>query len=121
TCQGDTTYIRGLSGQRQRVPGHGHVAPGAAEFRRTRVPSATVTVPDKKGTGQTGPGQALVTHPPADTTHMPGCRRAPPQAQRALWLSAEQRRGQYAESRRVGSAQVSLAGWRAARSRWSRG
>src|SRR5262249_3832063 len=93
TRQARTTSTRGHSGRRQRVPGHGHVAPGAAEFPQARVPYATVPVYYKTATDQTGPGQALATHPPAYTTHMPGYRRTPPRARRALWSSAGPRRG----------------------------
>ncbi len=87
-----------------------HVAPGAARFPRAHVPCVTVAVQYKTATDQTGPGQALASRPPADTTRMPGCRRAPPRALSALWPSAVPRRGRCAGLRRAGYAQASLAG-----------
>ena len=63
----------------------------------------------KTATAHTGPGQALASRPPADTTRGPGCRPAPPQALHTLWPSAVPHRGRCAGSRRAGYAQASLA------------
>ena len=75
----------------------------------------------KTATAQRGPGPALASHPPADTTRMPGCRRVPPRALRALWSPAMPRQGRCIGSRPAGYARVSLIGSGAARSQWCSG
>src|SRR5215510_10771805 len=97
------------SRQRQRARGRGPVAPGASEFPRALASFGTVAVQYKTATTQTAPGQAVAFRPPADTTRVPGCRYALPQALRVLWSSAVMRRERYAASRIAGSTTASLA------------
>src|SRR5262249_59995184 len=79
-----STPPKEYSGRCPRAGGHGHIALGAATFPRSRVPCATVAGHYKTATAHTGPGQALVSRPPADTTYVPGYRRASSRVLRAL-------------------------------------
>src|SRR5262249_18565448 len=96
-------------GRCPQARGRGYVAPGAATFPRARASFGTVAVQDKTGTDHTGPGPALASRPPAGTMRMPGCRHAPPQALRALWLSASLHQERGVGSKRAGYARVSPA------------
>src|SRR4030095_8886775 len=98
-----------------------HVARAAATFPRAHAPYATVPVQHKTAIDHTELESAPVSRLPADTTRVPGCRRAPPRALRPLWSRAVLRQGQCAGSRRAGYAWVSLVGSGAARCRWCSG
>src|SRR5215472_12071684 len=87
----------------------GVFAPGAARSRRSLALCATVAIPHKTGADHTRPGQALGSRPPADTTRVPACRRAPPRALPVLWPSPVLRRGLCTRLRLAGYAQASLA------------
>src|SRR4030095_1787591 len=76
TRQDRATYSRGPDGRRLRARDRRPVAPDAATCLPALAPCETVVVPDKTATGQTAPGPALVSRRPADTTHVPGCKRA---------------------------------------------
>ena len=69
-AQAEPRHPEGIVGDDRERGVVGTVAPGAATFPRARAPCATATVPYKTATAQTGPGPALASRPPADTTRV---------------------------------------------------
>src|SRR5206468_715006 len=94
--------------------------PNTAHAPDHKDPAARAPTPGPRGGG---PGLAPDTqvtrgavrhgfgspHPHADTTRVPGCRRAPPRALPVLWPSSVLRRGLCTGLRLAGYAQASLA------------
>ena len=88
---GSTTSSQGIVGEDSKRGARVRCA------RRSRCPQLACRVElspyHKTATAQTGPGPALASRPPADTTCRPGYRRAPPRAPRALGPSTALRQG----------------------------
>src|SRR5262245_48456103 len=88
-----TTSTQGKNGRGPRAQRRGPAAPGAAACLQAHTRWSIGPVHYKTGAAQRGPGPARASRPPADTTRVPACRRAPPRAPYTLSRSAAPHRG----------------------------